>query len=92
MIRPAAFALLALGTVCTISVQLCPGGNVPSRHSMSVVFKIALDCVHVPPDESVIDRNFALVGKCSTRSTPFAFIDPRFLTCHVTVPLLAPST
>lgn len=92
MIRAAVFALLALGAVSTIMVQLWPGGSVPSLHSMRIAFKMALDCVHNPSAEPLIDWNFALAGKCCTSITLFAFIDPRFFTCHVIVPFVAPST
>src|SRR6476646_9067637 len=87
--RAAAFALLALGAASTVTVQLWPGSSVPTRHSKRVAFRMTLACVHVPPDESVIDRSVALVGKCCTSKMPLAVIEPRFLTCHEIVPFAA---
>ena len=91
MIRAAAFALIALGAAFTDIVQLCPGGSVLSLHSTRTTFIMLRDCVHDPPNVSVIDWIAALAGKCCTSTTPSAFIDPRFLICHTIVPLVAPS-
>jgi hypothetical protein len=53
---------------------------------------ILFDCVHVPPDESVIDWMVTLVGRFWRSIRPLAVIEPRFFTCHVIVPFVAPST
>lgn len=90
--RAAAFALLALGATFTITVQLWPGSSVPTPHSKRIAFRMPFDWVHVPPDESVMDWIAAVLGKCCISTTFAASIDPRFVTCQVIVPLVAPST
>jgi hypothetical protein len=87
----AAFALLALGVASTVTVQLWPGSSVPTRHWKMAALEMFFDCVHVPPDESVIDWMVMLVGRCCRNTTPLAVVDPRFFTCHVIVPFVAPS-